>query len=75
MSAGAELKIKAIQGILGVEQDGIWGSESQAALDELIYDSKNQFLVEHETWASSFADPADIEAFEKDTTVGTLVLS
>jgi hypothetical protein len=58
-------KIREIQVILEVTPDGIWGPESQAALDELIYDSKNQFLVEHETWASSFADPADIEAFEK----------
>jgi hypothetical protein len=56
-----EAKIKAIQGILGVEQDGIWGPESQAALDDLIYGSG--FTVEYETYASSFADPADVEAF------------
>jgi hypothetical protein len=58
-------KIMGIQSILGVTVDGIWGPESQAALDELIYDSKNQFAVQHETFASSFADPADIKAYDQ----------
>jgi len=32
-----ESTIKAIQGIIGVEQDGKWGSKSQAALDAIIH--------------------------------------
>jgi lysozyme family protein len=32
-----ESTIKAIQGILGVEQDGIWGRKSQAALDAIVH--------------------------------------
>ena len=61
--SGDTWKIKAIQTILGVEADGIWGPKSQAALDELV--SGESIEVEHETYASSFADPADVEAFEK----------
>jgi hypothetical protein len=56
-------KIAGIQTILGVEVDGIAGPETQAAWDELMYG--DSFHVEYETYASSFADPADIEAFEK----------
>ncbi len=56
-------KIASIQAILGVEVDGIAGPETQAAWDELMYG--DSFAVEYNTYASSFADPADIEAFEK----------
>lgn len=32
-----ESTIKAIQGIIGVEQDGKWGPKSQAALDAIVH--------------------------------------
>jgi hypothetical protein len=59
-------KIKAIQSILGVEADGIWGPESQAALDALVStESSSRKEIEHQTYASSFADPADVKAFDE----------
>jgi hypothetical protein len=60
-----EAKIKRIQRILGVTADGIWGPESQGALDALIApETVPEVDEQHRTYASSFADPADIEAFE-----------
>lgn len=60
-------KIKAIQGILGVAVDGAWGPRSQAAFDALLTDKPNAIPPSdpgsHVTWASSFADPADVDAF------------
>lgn len=60
--------IAAIQGLLGVTQDGIWGAKSQAALESLT--AAPQRPVEslgdvHEVKASSFADPADVRAFKR----------
>jgi hypothetical protein len=59
-----ESTIKAIQGILGVEQDGIWGRKSQAALDAILHPVESTD-GEHHVIASSFADPADIRAFRR----------
>jgi len=59
--------IKAIQGLLGVEQDGIFGSNSRAALEILIAEPIKPPTgwtgSTHKGIASSFADPADVEAF------------
>src|SRR4029077_18273445 len=60
-------QIKGIQGFLGVTTDGVWGPKSQAALDALtsggvpVPDKE----LEHKTYASSFADPADVAAFNE----------
>jgi len=56
-------QIKGIQGFLGVTQDGVWGPKSQAALDALTGATAPK--DKHSTYASSFADPADVEAFNK----------
>lgn len=56
-----ESTIKAIQGILGVAQDGIWGPKSQAAFDAIIHGSSEI----HVGKASSFADPKDVAAFRR----------
>lgn len=60
-----ESTIKAIQGIIGVEQDGKWGPKSQAALDAVIHPNSPVEWTDatHKVKASSFADPADIRAF------------
>lgn len=52
--------IQQIQTILGVSADGQWGKQSQGALDGLIHGSPDK----HVGKASSFADPADIRAFD-----------
>jgi len=54
-------KIAAIQGILGVKQDGVWGPISQGVFDELVRPSE----VVHVVKASTFADPKDVESFRK----------
>ena len=60
-------QIKGIQGLLGVTTDGVWGSQSQAALDALTVTAPVEPGTEiaHRTYASSFADPADVSAFNK----------
>jgi len=58
-----ESTIKAIQGIIGVTQDGIWGPKSQAALDAIIHPQTPGGV--HHGLASSFADPADVRAFKR----------
>ncbi len=55
--------ISKIQEILGVTPDGVWGPKSQAALDTLIHAYTGN--GRKAAVASSFADPADIEAFAK----------
>lgn len=55
-------RIKQIQTILGVSTDGVWGTQSQAALNALIH-SKTPL-------ASSFADPADVLAFRRCKAAG-----
>jgi hypothetical protein len=64
--------IKAIQQILKVTADGIFGVRSRSALDNLIIASKTapgsppQWTnAPHKGIASSFADPADIRAFRR----------
>lgn len=56
---------KKIQGILGVEQDGDWGPRSQAALN-VEAGNIEPFVRE----ASSFADPADLKAFQRCKATG-----
>lgn len=53
-------KVEAIQQILGVVVDNIWGPKSQAALDAET--GRGRVYVGK---ASSFADPKDIEAFKR----------
>jgi hypothetical protein len=63
-----ESTIKAIQGIVGVTQDGIWGPKSQAAFDAIIDASRKPAdwtNATHKGLASSFADPADVRAFKR----------
>ncbi len=55
-------RIKAIQAILGVAQDGDFGPRSRAALEGLLSAERS---LATEGMASSFADPADIEAFKR----------
>jgi hypothetical protein len=59
-------QIKLIQMVLGVTPDGVWGPKSQAAFDKL-FESVTPPLNKwkHDTYASSFADPVDIKAFEE----------
>ncbi len=59
--------IAAIQGILGTTQDGIWGPKSQAALDAVIHGDTGAW---HEVVATSFADPADVRAFDRCKAAG-----
>jgi peptidoglycan hydrolase-like protein with peptidoglycan-binding domain len=58
-------KITEIQTILGVTADGIWGPKSQAALNREI-GTASGFNCD----ASSFADPADVEAFKRCKATG-----
>ncbi len=62
MSIQNPTKIQLIQFILGVEPDDIWGPASQKALDALV---KKVTEIEHHGNASSFADPADVAAFNR----------
>jgi len=62
-------QIKAIQGLLGVTVDGVWGPKSQAALDQLSK-GKPADVQYNNTYASSFADPSDIDAFYKCKATG-----
>ena len=59
--------IVKIQELLGVEPDGIWGPKSQGALDSLIHGSVDGW---HNVIGSSFADPADVRAFDKCKAAG-----
>jgi hypothetical protein len=60
--------IKAIQGLLGVKQDGRFGAASRAALESLIAGATSPVAASdgvHTVKASSFADPADVRAFKR----------
>ena len=64
--------IKAIQQILKVTPDGIFGNRSRLALDNLVVAAKTApespptwTNAPHKGIASSFADPADIRAFRR----------
>lgn len=50
-----------IQGILKVDMDGVWGPKSQAALNFAASLNRPVFACD----ASSFADPADVAAFNR----------
>lgn len=54
--------IQQIQQLIGATTDGLWGPRSQAALERAIAASDTR---PHATWATSFADPADISAFRR----------
>jgi len=54
-------KIAAIQTVLGVKVDGVWGPQSQAAFNALVTPG----ATIHAVRASSFADPADVAAFKR----------
>jgi hypothetical protein len=59
-------QISGIQNLLGVTADGVWGPKSQAALAALVAPKPVPGQeIEHKTYASSFADPADVAAFNK----------
>lgn len=58
-----ETTIKALQGIVGVEQDGIWGPKSVLALEAVVHPKTPDSI--HKVIASSFADPADVRAFKR----------
>lgn len=64
----ASATIKRIQQVLGTEPDGQWGVKSQAALDKARGGSTGS------DWkpckASSFADPADVAAFNRCKATG-----
>lgn len=55
--------VRTIQGILGVDQDGVWGPVTQRAFEGWL----NRVTCQRwrEVKASSFADPADVEAFRR----------
>lgn len=61
----ANRTIEDIQTILGVKTDGQWGAKSQAALNKALGKSDA-----FECDASSFADPADVKAFERCKATG-----
>jgi hypothetical protein len=62
-------RIKLIQAVLDVPVDGDWGSISQGALSKHIRLAEIEVTSDVDGWnvvkASSFADPADIRAFDK----------
>lgn len=60
-------KIRQIQRILGVVDDGIWGPKTQAALEAILRKTEPTTGVNpwREGKASSFADPADVRAFKR----------
>lgn len=55
-------QIAAIQAVLGVTVDGLWGPKTQTALDQVVRPDSS---VSHAVIASSFADPADVRAFKR----------
>lgn len=73
MSTNTE-KIKEIQRIIGTDPDGVWGQKSRAAFEALfaVPDPTPSFPSSewHEGKASSFADPADVQAFRRCKTQG-----
>ena len=56
-------------GLIGLKQDGVWGSKSQKALNALLKNGDssggNGGNGPFKAKASSFADPADVVAFNK----------
>lgn len=70
--------IKAVQTSIGVTPDGIWGPKSGAALDGLIASDLDAEWPPvpgsdeelHTVKATSFADPADVHAFQRCKATG-----
>ena len=63
-------KIKVIQTVIGVEADGIIGPNTMRAIEELTplpapFQRRSKDYWWHTGIATSFADPADIRAFNK----------
>lgn len=58
-------KISAIQAVLSVKVDGIWGPKTQAALEKALGIQDVPVVVEahYNVWASSFADPEDVRKY------------
>lgn len=63
---------KQIQQILGTQEDGIFGPNTQAAYDLLsgmndtdLWPAQSFNSTEHTVKATSFADPADVAAFRR----------
>ena len=54
-----------IQGLLKVPMDGLWGPKSQAALLNALEDQSKTDTAWQAVDASSFANPADVAAFQK----------
>lgn len=69
LSMASDAQERAIQGILGVEQDGIFGKRSKTALTDLISATTTLNSPTSgegtEAYASSFADLGDVKAFQK----------
>lgn len=59
----ADTRIRGVQRVLGVADDGVWGPKSQAALDEAKRAAQTARI--NTVLASSFADPADVAAFRR----------
>jgi hypothetical protein len=65
LTVNANRTIEDIQLLLGVAADGRWGTKSQAALNKALGKADS-----FECKASSFADPADVRAFNRCKTTG-----
>lgn len=61
--------LKRIQKLLGVEADGFWGPKSQKAMNQELAGGGGS-AGGIEAMASSFADPADVKAFDKCKATG-----
>jgi hypothetical protein len=65
-TGGVNRTLANIQHLLGVEDDGMWGPQSQAELNKVLNSAFPWFQAK----ASSFADPADVRAFDKCKATG-----
>ena len=65
-TGGGNRTLARIQKILDVTADGFWGTKSQSALNKAVDNG-----VDFSATASSFADPADVTAFNKCKARGT----
>jgi hypothetical protein len=62
------ISIKDLQQFIGAAPDGVWGPKSQALLDAILKPTAAATGVTGK--ASSFADPADIRAFDRCKAIG-----
>lgn len=58
--------LASLQKVLGVEETGLWNVLSQEALNKVLDETPKWFHCD----ASSFADPADVRAFDNCKTTG-----